>query len=199
MSNYLRNWLKDLGTTVGALFKTSVLPALVLGILVILAVTAVVKGEDGAGAHTLKQGRFESYPVDKQTAAFRTGLDGSDPLDLSNGVTIANITTFFALTNTSRQGARQNLSVSARFNTASATATVFVDFFYFDGTTYHYIGLDEPLSGGSATTLAATTAQDPDGNYPARTYVFDSYAATHALVRVTTVSAGTVDLWIGSY
>jgi len=152
---------------------------------------------DGEGAFTVKQGHFESYPLDRQAAAYRTGCDGTDVV---TGLgTISSVATY-SLAGPTREGARQSLALSCRFSTAGANATVWVAYYYYNGTSYKLLHVDQPFSGGSVTTIAATAAVDDSASrYIANTYVFDSYGATHALVLITAVSAGTVDLWVGSY
>lgn len=186
-------------TKLGTYFRMRLIPALVVGLIGAAAVVGLISalGADGEGAYTVKRGQFESYLLDKQSAAYRTAISSGD--SVTDWDAISSVATY-SLTDSSRQGCRQNLSVSARFSNSGATATVWVGFYYYDGSTYQLLGIDQPMSGGSVTTIDATAARvSSSGDYISHTYVFDTYGATHALVLVSAISAGNVDLWVGSF
>lgn len=171
--------------------------ALLLVLLVYVAVD--VRAADGEGAYTLKNGQAESYWPDKQTAAAYGLLDGSGSVaDVSTDTDTYLVE--LRDPNSRSEGVRQNVPVSFRFSNSGATATVWMVFYYYDGEDYHVLGVDQPLSGGTVTTLDATAARDASGgDYIAHTYVFDSYGATHCALICTAMSAGTGSAWVGSY
>lgn len=168
---------------------------------------APVRAADGEGL-TPAGAQVQAYPPDKQVAAYRLACDGSDVVSnvgaisaVGSGMGVAP----FSVAGAAQKGGRQTLSLSLRFTNASATATVWVAYYYRDATGYYrLLGLDQNFAGGAVATIGATAATDTTATngstrYLANTAVWDAYGATHAQVFVTAVSAGTVDLWVGSY
>ena len=172
---------------------------LLIAIALLAALLAAVPGRaaDGEGLSP-SSAQVEGYYPDKQTAAYRTACDGSD--SIANVVSLTDTITPFSIAGAARKGARQNLSLSCRFSNSAATATVWVAYYHYNGSSYTLLGVDQPFAAGSPADIAATVARESTGGaYMAHTYTFDSYGATHAVVAITAVSAGTVDLWLGSY
>lgn len=192
--------------------RTDALLALVVLLSVLLGWTLAVGPQtvhaaDGEGALTLVNARAEGYVPDRQTAApYRANLDGTDVVtDMSDPTTVTAEAPFeLSDTESVNDGVRQNLPVSVRFSDSGDTADVVVGFYYFDATAtpeWKFLGFDEPIAGGVTTTINASTVRESSGGaFTARTYVFDSYAATHAIVLVTGITgSGTVDLHVGSF
>lgn len=172
-----------------------------LAVLVVgIAVNLPVRAADGEGAYTHRNGYAESYWKDKQTGFAYTALDGTG--DISD-VSVADDTDLVALYDSSSasNGVRQNVPVSMRFSDAGATATIYMCFYYYNGTTYRFLGYDQPMAGGVAVDIAAGSVRDQTQTreYTAPTYVFDSYGATHVRLICTSISAGTADAGVGSY
>lgn len=173
----------------------------IVGLLALLALAvSLAFAADGESANTEVQGRSESYWADKQTALKYLGEDGSDSIaDVSTSVTTYLVdlcggqADAAVVAKTNKPGVRQNLSISGRFTNAAATATVYVVYYYYDGSSLFVLGVEE------AQTLTAGSAQDGSSLYMSPTLVLDTYGATHAAVLVTAVSAGTVNVGVGSF
>lgn len=163
----------------------------ILAALVILTTAlTIVFGADGEPAHTQVRGQFESYPLDRQSNdSYRIDADGTDDITAIDTETV----TMFALTNSEKAGARQNVPVSLRFSDASQSATVYLVYWYKDSdATYVLKDMD-------SATIAATAAVDSSGYFMAKTRVFDGFGATHLQVMVSSVTSGTVTVRVGSY
>lgn len=184
--------------------KSTILGSLLTFIFVafLCACAFSVRAGDGQGAYTAKNAVSEGYIADIQTGSFCVGLDGSDDLTGLEApwTKMAGMGRIFRLhdPNSSSAGTKLVLSLTAKFSNAAATADVWVAYYYnggdeADDSDYELIALDRPLGG----KLTATAAVD-DGRYVALTSTLDGYGATHAVVLVTAVSAGTVDLNVGS-
>lgn len=163
----------------------------VLATLVLLAWLAVGLGAlleptvaaDGRTSVLDKAGKFEVYLPDQQTAVWRSGISAVDSVDLASQSTITTFTI----------GRCPTLAVSPRMTASSGTATVRVAFYYKVNTTYYLLGVD---TASQFTCNVETEA----GVYTDETFLFDTFGATHALVLVSGApSAGTLDLWVGSY
>lgn len=132
------------------------------------------------------------YAYDSQTAAYRTGLSGADTL------TTAGI---LAVTEFKLYG-KQTITVSARFSNTGANCKIRVA----------HINKTDPEGSATDTTIntikgysteftitAGSTTYE--GSYfPAPDQFFDGEGSTSIRVLITgATSAGTVDLWVGSY
>ncbi len=162
----------------------SVGPKLLAGGAVALLALLVVVGravEAADGESPSSQAVPLKYDLDGQTAAFRSSIASADSTGFGAATTSG--LTAFGL------GGRQTMAVNGRFSTASETCTVTVAFL--NGTT---------IKDMQQFTLTATAIQDADGSYMSKTTFVDSHGATGAYLTVTTApTAGTVDLWVGSY
>jgi hypothetical protein len=124
------------------------------------------------------------YESDGQTLAFRTGLAGADTLTTSG---IKATTTFVAK-------GRQTIIVNGRFSSPSATAVVRLAYVFRDELT----GAETVKGYSAKQTLTADSTQYEGAYYPAPDALFDSEAGVTLRVLVLSLSAGTVDLWVGS-
>jgi hypothetical protein len=126
------------------------------------------------------------YEPDCQAAVFRAGLSGADTLTTAG---IKATTTFVVK-------GRQKLVVSGRASNSGATISIRIAYLFRDELTG-----TETIKGYSAkTTLTADTVSHEGSYFPAPDQVFDTEGAITARVLVeTAASAGTFDLWVGSY
>jgi len=138
-------------------------------------------GESSGIGSAVSQG----YKFDRQASAFRTSVSSADTLTVAGALATTRFTT----------GGRQNLPVSARFSNAGATCKVrFLGFWSPDaGVTNYFLGMSEEI------TLTASAITDAGGKYVAPNFVFDGLGASDGRLLVTSVSAGSVDFWFGSY
>jgi hypothetical protein len=133
------------------------------------------------------------YKPDIQSAAFRSGLSGADTLTTAG---ILATTEFKAI-------GRPTLVISARFSSSGANCKIRLAYIYKSG---------DPSGSATATasnkikgfsqeiTLTAGTTQYEATYYPAPDQLFDSEGSVTVRVLVTgATSAGTVDLWVGSF
>lgn len=172
--------------------------AAAIALVLMLVFARGSRAADGEGLTPDSRASVDSYLPDRQAAVWRAACDGSD--SIANVASLTDTITPFSIAGAARRGARQNLSLSCRFSDSAATATIWVAYYYYDGSSYVLLGVDQPFAAGAVTDISATTARETTGGaYLAHTYTFDSFGATHAVVAVTAVSAGTVDLWLGSY
>ena len=122
-----------------------------------------------------------AYPIDTQTAAFRSTIASADSTGFGSATTSG--LTLYPV------GRRQTISLNARFSAASESCVVTLAFV--NGSTIK--DMQQP-------TLTATAIEDADAAYMSETSFVDTHGATAFYITVTTApTAGTVDLWVGSY
>lgn len=149
---------------------------------------------DGQGAYTELKAVAEGYQADTQTEAFIAAVTTGTLTGLEDPVGKGlDLFQFYDPVSSSR-GTKANLSLTVRAEKASSDTTVWVVYYYYDGTDYHMIALDQPGAGGVLTTESA----EVNGTYSSQTKVMDSYSATHAAFVATSVESDT-ELWAGSY
>ena len=110
------------------------------------------RAADGEGVTPDSRAKVDGYLPDKQAAAYRSAVDGSD--SIANVASLTDTITPFSIAGPARRAGRQNLSLSCRFSSAAATATVWVAYYYFDGTAYTLLGMDQSFGGGVLSSRA---------------------------------------------
>lgn len=176
-----------------------------LGLLCVPPAPSLVRHAAGAsGEGTPVTGASSSaYFFDMQAAsASRASIAVADTLTVPNVITLPAVYPGQHDTDATRPspvgGARQNLPISIRFSSSSASVTFALATF----SRIEVAGVvTERLKDLSPTyTATAGTAVDEDGLYVAPSVVLDSYAAWSArVVLVGAPSAGTVSIRVGSY
>lgn len=134
--------------------------------------------------------------LDRQSARFRHVIVADVcSFDAVGAATVAAATSAFQVARLGPQDAtaRGTFLLSARFNTAGATATVDVVHVYYDPDKNTWTEL-----GHVEYTLTADPVSSQDELFEAPRAPFDTGGGNFIYVFVRSISAGTVDLWEGS-
>jgi hypothetical protein len=166
-----------------------ILGALLVVLVIILAAIfgASVARAANYETATVQQVNGSGYQLDDQVTPYRSALTVADSTVI-NSAFFGSVPEFGVL-------GRQNLSMSCRFSVAAQTAV-----FRLVGISKNAAGTNTLLGISGPIFVTATAFTDSSGHFIAPTFVFDSYASSHArLALVTPPASGTVTVWLGSY
>lgn len=155
------------------------------GAYVVSCVPLTAYGASGDDSKTHAQSRAVGYMIDKQTAAYRVGVAVADTDDSDAW---GSIPEFDLL-------GRPNIPVSLRFSGAAAdTCTIKVAYYYKepDGT-LNYKGSSLPI------VVTALAGIDANGDNEGAMVGFDGRGSNVIKVIAIAISAGNVDMWVGSH
>ena len=172
----------------------------VLGVLVCIVLPTSILADQRADAKPVRAGDrvVEAYLPDTTTTAYRSTVDDTGRVDFSNDNTGDN-TTGIATVATESVANAPTISVSGRFSTASATATVHLIRGLYTGSITDTGSGTWTTTGFSTVTLTADgSIVDANGDYVSPTLYFDSGGATVFKI-IAIPSAGNVDLWVRTY
>ena len=166
--------------------RTSIaLISLIIGACLPLALHRVRAEDNGASPSTPQA----AYPSDRQTITYRASTASVDTKVAAGASGYLTVVPEFKV------NGRQNITINARFSTAAATVGVRVVCYWkpVAGTYYNTTCSPEII-------ITANDIKDQNGRYMANAEPFDTYGAYFCKVLITTApSAGTVEVWGGSY